>query len=267
MNLVFSGGGVNGAYFIGVIQFLRLSGIKLDGFAGTSIGALVALMCALNMSVPDMRGVFRRLLDSDVSRQLLGIVLDLLGGDLTFAQLFKITCRELIVCAMSVNTTKITLFSCESTPDLSVARSVVAAMSFPFMFPPVQINDELFIDAGFAMNLPMCAFKNKPALGAWLCTDSKVVSTQELLESNATYGFQVLRTVWYASDHLTTYTIDPSSVIKIAPRYPIFERSVNIDHMVFCGGFACFRHFEKKATHSNTLQAFILFFLCQKKKF
>ena len=75
--LVLEGGGVKGAYQIGAFYAFRDCGIKFDGFVGTSIGAINAVMLA-----------------SDKVRELLGLWYnidpgDLFGFDVRFVELFN----------------------------------------------------------------------------------------------------------------------------------------------------------------------------------
>ena len=62
-NLVFSGGGVKGIAYLGVMQALyKLDFIKnIKNVAGASAGSITALLIALNYSLEEMTNLFNKL--------------------------------------------------------------------------------------------------------------------------------------------------------------------------------------------------------------
>lgn len=53
------------------------------------------------------------------------------------------------------------IWSSQSTPDMSLARVIRASMSLPGIFTPVDLNGERHIDGGVAANFPIDFFKAK----------------------------------------------------------------------------------------------------------
>jgi predicted acylesterase/phospholipase RssA len=80
------------------------------------------------------------------------------NSDITFAQLFERTGKQLVITVTRVNDTKELYYSNETTPTLEVWRAVVASMSIPILFSPNRIGEEVLIDGGMLMNLPFNAF-------------------------------------------------------------------------------------------------------------
>ncbi|KAJ1449042.1 acyl transferase/acyl hydrolase/lysophospholipase [Pelagophyceae sp. CCMP2097] len=85
-------------------------------------------------------------------------------ANVTFAQLRSHTGRELRVTATSVTRQRTVYFDADSTPDLRVALAVRASSAVPFLFAPVAIGGELFVDGGALKNMPLDAFAGGRAL-------------------------------------------------------------------------------------------------------
>lgn len=77
--------------------------------------------------------------------------------DITFAKLREMNNnRDLTVCACNAMTNKIELFNYTTFPHVSVKQALLASMAIPIMYPPVRILDQLYIDGGCQLNLPVC---------------------------------------------------------------------------------------------------------------
>ena len=102
--LVLGGGGARGLAHIGVLRVLEREGIQIDCIAGTSMGGLVGALYAAGVPLSEVEGeVLRlgelreliRLIDVNISaaglsirgRRIYNYMADLLGEDLTFADL------------------------------------------------------------------------------------------------------------------------------------------------------------------------------------
>jgi NTE family protein len=83
--------------------------------------------------------------------------------DLTFAELENQGYRTLKVFASDLNTTSLTEFSYDKTPNVKIAESIRASMSIPFFFdawkfPDEQPNNHIYVDGGVLYNYPITAF-------------------------------------------------------------------------------------------------------------
>lgn len=67
--------------------------------------------------------------------------------DLTFVEFAKKTGINLYVNAVNINIGDTVFFSTDKTPDISVLQALRASMSVPFMFEPVLINGEYYMDS------------------------------------------------------------------------------------------------------------------------
>jgi predicted acylesterase/phospholipase RssA len=282
--MVFSGGGINGAYFLGAVQFLRMLKQDWKGFAGTSVGALLAFFCTLKLPVHEMIAIFSETMSQwdavevypreaistraviDHSLIVKAISTQLLRKfnktDMTFKELFEKTGIEFVVCAQNLNKIKSTLFRQETTPDVSVVSAIAASMSIPLVFPPVEIDGDLYIDGGIMLNIPIKSFQLDRTLGIWLRSLVPKVTTSELRGSVTCYLKQLSRCVWFTHDELMSSMVDRKNIVEIEPMnfgLPMPMSTVDLQHVVFNGGFVCYMHFRDLPLSNSALFSFILF--------
>lgn len=186
-NLVFKGGGVLGIAYAGAIEALEKEGIlsQVKRTAGTSAGAVAAVLISLGYSSNEIVNVlgntnFKKFQD-DLNplkltkkyglyrgEKLLKWVQDIIhqktgNKDLTFAELENQGYKTLKVFASDLNTTSLTEFSCDKTPNVKIAESIRASMSIPLFFdawkfPDEQPNNHIYVDGGVLYNYPITAF-------------------------------------------------------------------------------------------------------------
>jgi NTE family protein len=188
-NIAFKGGGVRGIAFVGALRELEKKGTLADveRVAGTSAGALVAAMYALDYSIDQifslMQGInFMQFEDSFnpvrvlthygvyEGTYILEFVENLitncskgLNAKSTFADMRSAGCLELYVFATNLNTRCITELSADKTPGAYVAEAVRASMSIPVFFKAWQFSnsipdDSIYVDGGVMFNYPLCFY-------------------------------------------------------------------------------------------------------------
>ncbi len=200
-NLVFEGAGIRGIAYAGVVQELEAAGIMqhIQGFAGTSAGAITALLLSIGYTgaetgkvISDTR--FQRFNDGRFffigglyrmqknfgwyrgkafDRWLAGLISRKTGNaNLSFAQLYARTGKELCITATSFNRQKALYFSRHTYPDMQVRDAVRISMSVPLYFEAIRIDrrgvvqpaknrsDSLDVvgDGGVLANFPIGAF-------------------------------------------------------------------------------------------------------------
>ena len=174
-NLVFEGGGVRGIAYVGALRVLQERGVLADiqRVGGTSVGAITALLLALNYTPDEMETVltslnmgqfndgqwlfvgglartsrrygwyrgerFNRWLETLVARKT--------GNpNLTFAQLHNWRTNHVGTCDLYVTGTNLTaqqsvVFSHEHTPDMPLKTAVRISMSVPLYFGAVFLDE------------------------------------------------------------------------------------------------------------------------------
>lgn len=188
-HLVFSGGGVRGYSYIGVLKQLVAQGVqlaRLQGCGGTSIGALMAALVVagwtpvaleaelLNVHAKEkvdlsLTCLLKRFgLDSGVTlREYVDALLFRVLGvpHITFEQLWRLTGKRLLVVGTDLNNNTELLFSPEHTPHLSVAAACQMSMAVPGLFAPVEYAGTLVVDGGLKNNFPLRYFPAESTLG------------------------------------------------------------------------------------------------------
>lgn len=193
-NLVFEGGGVKGIAYVGALEVLDQEGILKDikRVAGTSAGAMVAVLVGLGYSADELRDVlwnlnFQNFLDDswgyirdtkrfikdygwykgDFFRNLMADYIKQKTGDgeVTFMDLKndkKYKDINLIGADLSTGCSKV--FNVRNTPDVKVADAARISMSIPLFFASVKgINNDnhIYVDGGLLDNYAVKVFDRK----------------------------------------------------------------------------------------------------------
>lgn len=195
-NLVFEGGGVKGTAYVGALQVLEEQGILqgIERVAGTSAGAITALLVSLGYEVDEIRQIvlgsldFARLEDGNGiyrnSKRLVSnygwyrgdyllcfveeLITQRLGSpNATFADLEARSrqdarYRRLWVVGTDVSTNRSRAFSAETHPDLPIAEAIRISMSIPFFFAARQLEEDgqegIYVDGAVLRSYPISIF-------------------------------------------------------------------------------------------------------------
>ena len=234
-NIVFEGGGVLGVAYIGAIEELHIRGMfaNIKCFAGTSIGALTAMICACKPSLPVLQQL---LLSIDIHRMLdvpcllkaayniiahKGVcpgayalewirttLLTLTGDpDITLEQLEDKFDTKLTICVVNVTKRRLEYITGKTHPTCSVAKLARAAMSISALYIPVDIfnNGDLYVDGGLLNNYPIqCFHYNTPTgdiinphtIGCMLFSDADAQVDFPPVGGLISYGMIHLNLLW-----------------------------------------------------------------------
>ena len=197
MGLILSGGGAPGIAHIGVIKALEENNIPIDCISGTSIGAIVGSMYAMGYTAIEMQQLlksseFKYWMRGEIESQnrydyrTLQATPTLLNFGLSNSKALLPTS---FVPSAAMNYAFIPLFAqanavsgcnfdslmvpfrCVAS-DVYHKRAVVfsranlgnavrASMTFPFMFKPIRIDDNLLFDGGIYNNFPSDVMQNE----------------------------------------------------------------------------------------------------------
>ena len=197
-NLVISGGSMKGYTFLGALLYLEEKEILkyIDFFSGTSIGACLCLCLNLNFTIKELIDIFTNIniekhrnitidnvmnfLDTygfDDGEKILNIFKILIDKKLkkltstninhkilTFKKLYELTNKKLLIVGCCLNSMETVFFSNEHTPYMLVIDALRITFSIPFVFKPVLINNEYYVDGGLTNNYPEL-FNSKETLG------------------------------------------------------------------------------------------------------
>lgn len=170
------GGGARGAFQIGALRALYEAGLQPDLLVGSSIGAVNAAAIALwgfdetglyGLELAYQKVAASDLLDLNLSRLAMQAVAGRLNfgsgkraedfliatgitPDLTFGQL---TGPRLALVGADLVSGQTVLYGAD--PDESILEGVMAAMSIPPWFSPIEEDGHLIMDGGALSNLPI----------------------------------------------------------------------------------------------------------------
>jgi len=184
-NLVFKGGGIRGVAYLGVVEELERLGYmeKFQRVAGSSVGAIAALMVSLKLPAHEIKLIFdtldfskipqgrsedqpdtilNRLELATCSKRLLKTfgwyssvyfynwLKDVIAGqmkgkpDATFADLKQAGYRDLYVIVSNMTKHRAEVMSVETTPDVAIADAIRMSMSIPLYFEALHHNGHMF---------------------------------------------------------------------------------------------------------------------------
>ncbi len=193
-NLVFCGGGAKIYAHVGVWKALNAAQIIPQKFAGSSAGAIMALMCYLGFSAEESAEFFkhfkhenlvyfsidpRGISEPDALKAAFDYVIALKvkkistqynipypNGKITFATLEELRARfpdcglgkELVVTATNKSLRKTSYFSYHKMPHMEVSEAVKISASLPVVFRDTRLNGDDYNDGGILNNFPTDAF-------------------------------------------------------------------------------------------------------------
>ena len=197
-NCIFTGGSTRGLCYVGVLKALEELNIKIDTYAGSSIGAIFLTFYALGYTTDEIEeeinGLdFRKLfLDfnfniiSDFALSKGNIYYNWLkrkienkfyGSIHHKAVCFKDIDIDLVIVATNVETSELEVFSKETTPDMELALALRITSSMPGLLKPVVYNNKTLVDGDILRGRPI-----------WRVVDKLIKKPENLLEFRITGG-------------------------------------------------------------------------------
>ena len=182
--LVFSGGGIKGIAYIGILKYLEEKDLvkNVNTIVGTSVGALFALLITLgyksdqiyklvekidfkklqNINTDSILNVFDNYgIDNfDNIINLINIIIEtkMPSKDITFGDLFVKTNIKLVISVTCLNTKKLVFFDHINYPNVQINKVIKMAMCIPILFTPVKFNNFFYVDGGIINNFSIDLF-------------------------------------------------------------------------------------------------------------
>jgi NTE family protein/lysophospholipid hydrolase len=187
--LVLGGGGARGLAHLGVIRALEEAGVPIDVVGGTSIGAIMAALCARGL--PDSDRVRRVMHIARTGRRLVTPTLPLIAlsagrrvDQILAEHLTSVPIEDLPLgfFCVSASLTRAEAVIHERGPLWTAVR---ASLALPGIYPPVYADGDLLIDGGAVDNLPVGVMRDRVGVGSVIAVD--VASETEPL-TVAPYG-------------------------------------------------------------------------------
>ncbi len=182
-HIVMCGGGYNGIYTMGVMDYLleqkffNMDNIKT--IYGTSVGGFVGVLLCLNLpwktildyvkERPWERDIVfsadmmfnmipkKGILDSTYIELFFTKLLKAknLSSDITLQEFNEFSKVELFLFAIDVNTFDVVKISHQSHPNLKLIHAIFITCSIPFIFQPTFIKETYLVDGGVLCNYPL----------------------------------------------------------------------------------------------------------------
>lgn len=190
LGVCLAGGGVKGAAHIGALKAMEENNIKIDCISGTSSGSIVAMLYAVGYSSNEIKNIFTenakkiKYIDfkniCNIIKRLIvehKFIIEGFNTGQIIENIINIYClkkgiqnirdieRNILIASVSLNTGKVLFFesikkeyrySDETVhiKNVNVGKAVRASCSFPGVFCPCKINDDILIDGGVRENIP-----------------------------------------------------------------------------------------------------------------
>jgi predicted acylesterase/phospholipase RssA len=198
-----SGGGMKGITSLGALVELQRAGWLKEArtFAGTSVGAVLAMLMAVNADLQtvykehilgfeyassyDLAGLDKTF-GLDTGEGLVTWIDRLMGGRrLTFADVRALYGATLLVCASNLNSRDAVVFGPDTHPDMDVALALRMSCSIPLYFAATTFEGQLYVDGAVTDNFPVgpAGAGGKRVLGVRLKSRPKPAGTQWTLDS------------------------------------------------------------------------------------
>lgn len=163
IGIALSGGGARGIAHIGVLQALEECGIFPDVISGTSAGSIVGALYAAGkkpmeiLKIVDKSKIYKTIKFGMPVKGLtdLSYLADLLAKNIE-TDSFEALSKKLFVSISNLNTGELEIVS-----KGKLFEVVVASSSIPFVFKPVFINGQFYVDGGLINNLPAESIRDK----------------------------------------------------------------------------------------------------------
>lgn len=162
IGIALGGGAVLGAFHIGVLKRIEELKIDVKFISGTSIGALIGAIYASGVSIQRIEKELMHISWADLTSLNIG-TMGLLSNSKVKKLLMKFIPHDsfeelqkpFIAVATDISTGEEVRLNTGSLSD-----AVMASMSIPGMFHPVEIDGRLLVDGGVVDNIPVEALKD-----------------------------------------------------------------------------------------------------------
>lgn len=158
--LSLSGGGLRAAAQVGALKFLEEEGVKIRAVAGSSAGAMLALMIASGKDADQIYALLKKIVNRDLFR------LSKKPGLFSLKNLEKKLTQAIVL--ESYDQLSIPLYTCVTDintgeshylPTGNPIANTIASMSLTPIFEAKEVEGKWYADGGFSDNLPVKPLK------------------------------------------------------------------------------------------------------------
>ncbi len=176
---ILGGGGIRGCSYIGTLKAIEELNLKITGWAGSSIGAVVAALYAFNYTIDEINEVFEAInidffkdlnfsLGKDFALSKGGYFYDWIkdkieskfyGASYIKGKMppvtFKDANKNIVIFSVNLRYLNFYEFSKIKTPDAEIASAVRASVSMPGLYKPVMNEKDCLVDGDLVKCTPL----------------------------------------------------------------------------------------------------------------
>lgn len=165
IGLALSGGGARGFAHLGVLQALEEANIKIDVLSGASAGSMAAAFYSYGFNPKEIMEIFE-------STKLLKLVwpafsftglLNIQKTESVYKKYFENDSFEDCKIPLHISTTNLNEGKAEMFSSGTLSQAIMASCCIPFIFDPVKIGNDYYVDGGVLNNLPTEVLKENGA--------------------------------------------------------------------------------------------------------
>ncbi len=201
-NLVLSGGGVRGLYYLGFMKYYSDRLNEFDNLVGTSIGAFFSVAIAIGYKSEELRPYIINIIDyrkviniqlfdflttlglddgSTFEHYIKKMIRDKIGRkDITLLQIYKDFGKTVVIPVVCIQTKQVLYLSKDNFPHLKVWKAVRMSMGVPFLFKPYVYRGLSYVDGGIKHNFAIDLYNTDETLGIDLSLSSTCKSYETL---------------------------------------------------------------------------------------
>lgn len=174
--ILFSGGGMRGILFLGVMKYLEENYFEISNYYGVSVGSMFSFLMNIGFTADELKEVvlnkdFTELCDINLKSFLTKFGLDTgnniikwihdtmslkgIDKEITFLELYNKTNKKLTIFASNIATSEMKSFDYKTSPTLKVVDAIRMSMSIPLIFTPKKVNGEIHVDGAVVNNFPI----------------------------------------------------------------------------------------------------------------
>jgi NTE family protein len=231
--LIFSGGGVKGISYIGVIKYfeelVKRDDIvfSIDEICCVSIGSFLALLYVIGYTYDELYAEImsvdlNNMKDLKIKNFLTKYGLDNgktfttwieslmikkgVSKDITLKQIWNKFGINFRVVVTNVNKYKLEVFDYKSNPNLKVVKAIRMSTSIPFVFCAETYNECIYVDGGVLNNYPIEMYSDNldNVLGCKLMTRGEIENEDQTIDSLDSYMYHVMGCFFANKERYTT---------------------------------------------------------------
>jgi predicted acylesterase/phospholipase RssA len=201
-NLVLSGGGVRGLYYLGFMKYYESRLEEFKNLVGTSIGSFFVAAIAIGYKSGELRPHVINIIDytkvkniqlfsflsnlglddaTNLEHYIKKMIRDKIGRkDITFLQLYTQFGKTIVIPVVCIQTKQVLYLSKDTFPHLKVWKAIRMSMSVPFLFKPYVYRGLSYVDGGIKHNFAIDLYNSNDTLGIDLSLSSNCKSYETL---------------------------------------------------------------------------------------